>query len=171
MSVRAKGALTRDPQATATLGAHALVNSRDVWKWASAQAPPWQTRSSQKNNLTSVKRQVINFMMQNPNTGKWRENNSAVSNSARPHPSTQPPKKPLFMHLKDFLLSWLLLFPKLHNHRQRPLRWGRQALCWMIYDRSKVGESLMDKCGSGMFVVWIRSRFFALNSGPAGAKM
>lgn len=57
---------------------------------------PWQTRSPQKNNLTSVKRQVINFMMQNPNAGKWRENNSAVSNSACPHPSTQPPKKPLF---------------------------------------------------------------------------
>lgn len=104
----------------------------------------WQTRSPQKNNLTSVKRQVINFMMQNPNTGKWRENNSAVSSSARPHPSTQPPKKPLFMHLKEFLLSWLLLllFPKLHSHWQRPFRWGRRFLfllllyeLWLILSR------------------------------------
>lgn len=95
---------------------------------------PWQIRSPQQNILTSVKRQVINFMMQKPNTGKWRENNSAVSNSARPHPSTQPLKKPLFTHLKVFLLSWLLLFPRLQNHRHRPFRWGWRALCCMIYD-------------------------------------
>lgn len=105
----------------------------------------WQTRFPQKNNLTSVKRQVINFMMQNLNTGKWRENNSAVSNSARPHPSTQPPKKLLFMHLKDFLLSWLLLFPSAATFQVRKADsllydlwlikswWVRDGQMWIRY--------------------------------------
>lgn len=99
-------------------------------------------------------------MMQKPNTGKWRENNSAVSNSARPHPSTQPLKKPLFTHLKVFLLSWLLLFPRLQNHWHRPFRWGWRALCCMIYEpNSEVRLRVTDgqKWIRILFVFWIRS--------------